>query len=73
MAVMVGTTKSRWLKSARKSAHLRARPLTAFDRKGKGMLGAAAWCVFSRSWRAEMRRLRGEFAAAGHHAADTDG
>jgi len=51
MTLILGTVKSRWLKSARRTAHLRARPLTAFDRKAKAALGAAAWSLFSRSWR----------------------
>jgi hypothetical protein len=56
MTLIMGTMKSRWLKSARRSAHLRARPLTAFDRKSKAALGAAAWSLFSRSWRTPARR-----------------
>jgi len=42
MTLILGTVKSRWLKSARRTAHLRARPLTAFDRKSKAARGAAA-------------------------------
>lgn len=57
MTLIVGMVKTRWLKSARRTAHLRARPLTAFDRKTKGALGAAAWGVFSRSWRTPRRRF----------------
>ena len=55
MELVIAPTKRRWLKSARKATHLRARPLTAFDRKTKGALGAAAWGLFSRSWKVKKR------------------
>jgi len=65
MELVIATMKRRWLKSARKATHLRARPLTAFDRKTKSALGAAAWGLFSRSWEADKRHLLGEFVPPG--------